>query len=743
MRSVLVLLHVSFLVFLKCVNSDNKGNCQITEGGAFDWDLTAISLDDSQVNQELLSAPYSAPLTVDSCTNNDNNFFEVTYNETHFLIRTTKEMEHFDEKTPTKTGFASIHVDCSLTCKGQSTLPIVFQVSDTNGHDPTFINGPYSFVVPSPLMQKTDFTIYGQSVIVEDLDFTNQDVKFTITPEDFEITAKKIESTKKYTAVFAAKKSIQLNGPKTYALTATDTGSNPGTRHSTTSIVLKPDENSSFDTPSFEQPQYSFSYVDGSKNLQPYDASQGSIKVVTNKPNSIEGSMMITGDLQQFLNLKFDPSTLTITLEVKGTTIRTASAFLISTLSVTTDYKATTTIVVYIKSNSQEAPHFSKVLFTGKYQPDTKEVDLDGPIDVLSKSKVDVSVSDGENKDSFSVVSNGDHFAIKVNKPLSQSVIQQQKTILLKLQATSAEGTSFANLAISLPIAPKFDQSSYSIEYDAKKNEVKMNGSISVLTENGKDAILTLKGDYNECFRFEKDSDGYRVNIDKKLPDKVLEEEKAIVLEIIAESTSVESYATLVIRIEGVEDGNGGSDGDDAGRTPYIIAISVMAGLLVTAVIGGTIFYCVKLRKMGSKTADDTEGPGMQSEKVKFNKHSINGPNAERKTSSIADRRPTGFIRGPPEDLDDRGEMDEAKPDSPSSIRERKKSVIFDLNVEEMPIEKIDAASVGNSDVESKSGDDSLDELSDKSDTESMGNVDSEKNAPKDKEVGKLELTQL
>ncbi|VEN36738.1 unnamed protein product [Callosobruchus maculatus] len=644
MRSVLVLLHVSFLVFLKCVNSDNKGNCQITEGGAFDWDLTAISLDDSQVNQELLSAPYSAPLTVDSCTNNDNNFFEVTYNETHFLIRTTKEMEHFDEKTPTKTGFASIHVDCSLTCKGQSTLPIVFQVSDTNGHDPTFINGPYSFVVPSPLMQKTDFTIYGQSVIVEDLDFTNQDVKFTITPEDFEITAKKIESTKKYTAVFAAKKSIQLNGPKTYALTATDTGSNPGTRHSTTSIVLKPDENSSFDTPSFEQPQYSFSYVDGSKNLQPYDASQGSIKVVTNKPNSIEGSMMITGDLQQFLNLKFDPSTLTITLEVKGTTIRTASAFLISTLSVTTDYKATTTIVVYIKSNSQEAPHFSKVLFTGKYQPDTKEVDLDGPIDVLSKSKVDVSVSDG---------------------------------------------------------------------------------------------------DYNECFRFEKDSDGYRVNIDKKLPDKVLEEEKAIVLEIIAESTSVESYATLVIRIEGVEDGNGGSDGDDAGRTPYIIAISVMAGLLVTAVIGGTIFYCVKLRKMGSKTADDTEGPGMQSEKVKFNKHSINGPNAERKTSSIADRRPTGFIRGPPEDLDDRGEMDEAKPDSPSSIRERKKSVIFDLNVEEMPIEKIDAASVGNSDVESKSGDDSLDELSDKSDTESMGNVDSEKNAPKDKEVGKLELTQL
>nr|CAH7721658.1 unnamed protein product [Callosobruchus chinensis] len=619
----------------------SEGNCHITEEGLFDWSLTIISLDDSKVDVELLSAPYTGSLKVDSCTNNDNNFFEVTNNETHFLIRTTNQMAHFDEMTPKKTGAATLFVDCTLTCESQSTLPITFQIADINGHDPTFLNGPYSFDVPSPIMQKTDITIYGQKIIVEDLDFTNQDVKFTITPEDFEITTLKSASSKHYTAQFAAKKSIQLKEPKTYTFTATDTGNNPGTRSSITSIVLNPDKDSSFDTPSFQEPQYSFLYEDGSESLEPYDKSQGSIKVLTTKPNSIAGSLKITGELEQYLQAKFDPATLTIFLTVSGT-LHTASAFLISTLSVTTDYKATTSIVVYVKSNSKEAPRFAKVLFTGKYQPDRKEVDLDSPIDVLSKSTVDVSISDG---------------------------------------------------------------------------------------------------DYNEYFNLEKDADGLKVNIKNKLPDKVLKDQKAIVLEIIAEITSVEAYATLVIKIEGVDNDSGGSDEDEAGRTPYVIGISVMAGLLVAVVIGGTTFYCVKLRKKGSKTEEDTEDPGTKTEKVKFQKHSINGPNGVRKTSSVADRRPTGFIRAPPEDLVDRDEVEEeGKPDSPRSIkeRERKKSVIFDLNVEEMPIEKVDAASIG-----SKTGDDSLDETSDKSDTESMANVDDENSAAKNKEIGSLEHTQL
>nr|CAH7721659.1 unnamed protein product [Callosobruchus chinensis] len=504
-------------------------------------------------------------------------------------------MAHFDEMTPKKTGAATLFVDCTLTCESQSTLPITFQIADINGHDPTFLNGPYSFDVPSPIMQKTDITIYGQKIIVEDLDFTNQDVKFTITPEDFEITTLKSASSKHYTAQFAAKKSIQLKEPKTYTFTATDTGNNPGTRSSITSIVLNPDKDSSFDTPSFQEPQYSFLYEDGSESLEPYDKSQGSIKVLTTKPNSIAGSLKITGELEQYLQAKFDPATLTIFLTVSGT-LHTASAFLISTLSVTTDYKATTSIVVYVKSNSKEAPRFAKVLFTGKYQPDRKEVDLDSPIDVLSKSTVDVSISDGDNKDYFSIVPDDVHFAVKVVKPLPHSVIQEQKTILLRMKATSTEGSTYAILAINLPIAPKFDQPSYSIEYDAKKNEIKMNGTIGVSTEDGKDAITTLKGDYNEYFNLEKDADGLKVNIKNKLPDKVLKDQKAIVLEIIAEITSVEAYATLVIKIEGVDNDSGGSDEDEAGRTPYVIGISVMAGLLVAVVIGGTTFYCVKLR---------------------------------------------------------------------------------------------------------------------------------------------------
>lgn len=98
---------------------------------------------------------------------------------------------------------------------------IQIQVTDTNGHKPEFSRSSYLFNVPSPIMPLTDFTIFGESIVATDLDFSNQDVTFTILPEDFSVTTVGTDTSKDYTAVFASANIIQLTGSRTYVITAT------------------------------------------------------------------------------------------------------------------------------------------------------------------------------------------------------------------------------------------------------------------------------------------------------------------------------------------------------------------------------------------------------------------------------------------------------------------------------------------------------------------------------------------
>lgn len=96
-----------------------------------------------------------------------------------------------------------------------------FDIKDINEHAPTFGESEYTYSVPTPLMPESDLTRYGKSVIVEDLDFSNNNITFSIDPDDFEINAVPVENSKKYVAEFAAKKVLFLKEPKEYTLTAT------------------------------------------------------------------------------------------------------------------------------------------------------------------------------------------------------------------------------------------------------------------------------------------------------------------------------------------------------------------------------------------------------------------------------------------------------------------------------------------------------------------------------------------
>lgn len=94
-----------------------------------------------------------------------------------------------------------------------------FQITDVNEHAPTFEKAEYTYNVAAPLMPNSDLSRYGPQIIVEDLDFSNQNVKFTIFPDDFNIAT--IVNEKHYTAVFYTKRVLFLDNPTNYTLTAT------------------------------------------------------------------------------------------------------------------------------------------------------------------------------------------------------------------------------------------------------------------------------------------------------------------------------------------------------------------------------------------------------------------------------------------------------------------------------------------------------------------------------------------
>lgn len=94
-----------------------------------------------------------------------------------------------------------------------------FAITDVNEHAPTFSQNEFTYTVPAPLMPQSDLSRYGPTIIVEDLDFSNKDVTFTIDPNDFDIRT--TVNKKKYTAVFYTRNVMLMTQSMEYTLTAT------------------------------------------------------------------------------------------------------------------------------------------------------------------------------------------------------------------------------------------------------------------------------------------------------------------------------------------------------------------------------------------------------------------------------------------------------------------------------------------------------------------------------------------
>ncbi|CAH1276760.1 unnamed protein product [Diabrotica balteata] len=119
-------------------------------------------------------------------------------------------------------------------------------------------------------------------------------------------------------------------------------------------------------------------------------------------------------------------------------------------------------------------------------------------------------------------------------------------------------------------------------------------------------------------------------------------------------------------------------------ETGYIVAISILSVLMFILLAGTAGFYYYKFRK--SRYEKMTEEEYMNS-KVRFDKSSLKRPSnrdSTHRSSAIEERRPTGFIFN--------SAIAEEEPRDSSTdpdMKERKKSVAFDENVEKLQIDSV------------------------------------------------------
>lgn len=94
-------------------------------------------------------------------------------------------------------------------------------IQDGLSYAPTFSQPEYEFIVPMPITKYSDFTLNsGENVIVNETNFSNKDMTFSIEPDHFDVSSTKI-SNKSFKASFQAKDLLQFTENQTYTLTAT------------------------------------------------------------------------------------------------------------------------------------------------------------------------------------------------------------------------------------------------------------------------------------------------------------------------------------------------------------------------------------------------------------------------------------------------------------------------------------------------------------------------------------------
>ncbi|RZC33423.1 uncharacterized protein BDFB_006638, partial [Asbolus verrucosus] len=426
--------------------------------------------------------------------------------------------------------------------------------------------------MPVPLVPKIDLTGFGDSIIVEDIDFSNSDVTFSIDPiGNFALeTISYTEPPKQYQAVLKVTEFTRLTEDAIYTITATDSG-NPA-KTETATITIKVDDSSSLpDIPTFSAPSYEFKYSvsDGKPAIIPIGEP---IIITTSDPDKT------TVDIEEndYFTKSFDPASKEVTIGVTGTPIGTTSKnIMVLKLTVTLgDDSSQSVILVDIPNeNVINIPTFSQPYYTATYLADTT------PHSIALDDGQEISVTKNPDNVGIALIGDSEHFNINkvdnkwqlaVTKDLDADTLKQGEDIVLTLEATATGDGSedidqgFATLIINLPEVtpvqvPQFSNTHYSAQYainpDGIDTVTVTDGPIKITSEGSENVQVDFE-DPSENFKIGKDADGWTISVTNDLSQEILNKGGDIILMLQATVTGEDvahGISTLIIQLPTVK----------------------------------------------------------------------------------------------------------------------------------------------------------------------------------------------
>ncbi|XP_030754867.1 uncharacterized protein LOC115881502 isoform X3 [Sitophilus oryzae] len=524
---------------------------QMTNGQICTNTLQVLTIKDTDVEVQILSTTRSSDITSMTVSVSNNvdkdtalSYFTYSTDDNNFILSTTESFANVN-KDASPTNNKALDIYLTIVCSsGQTYLQI--SIENTHQNSPVFSEENYTFKVPMPLMPKSDITVYGDSVTVTHLDFTNTNIVFSIDPADFDITTSN-HGNKTYTPSFSANKIISLSGTTIYQLTATDSAPEP--KSTTVTLTIEVDEETGLDTPTFSSSLFSYSYT--YKDNVPTLVSLGSdISINSNKISNADYEL--AGDYKDNFKIVFTNESKTFSLEVNTDNSLKLDAIspVILNLVYTTDYTTSTVLVVNV---IKILPKFNNDYYSGTYSFDDNTITWQDEISITDASGVTLS---GGKASLFNIDSST--YKITPIDSLKTSDFDSNSNIILTVTAQSESGNSEAMVIISTPSSDtgslKFDKSLYKATYSVStedKDTVSLTDDIgfSGITDYT-DISIEVEETYQSSIEIKLVSDKFQVNVLSNLEDSILASGGELLISITASQSGVTDKAVGVLVLE-------------------------------------------------------------------------------------------------------------------------------------------------------------------------------------------------
>ncbi|KAL1514108.1 hypothetical protein ABEB36_003425 [Hypothenemus hampei] len=543
MKALVFMILCMFLIIRKvkaqeCVQLPNPAISDLN----YDVEIFAITVDDTVGNDISFEITRNdAGITNEKAASYFTFSITESEGERNLSMSTTSAFENFGKEAYSNGDeLIAIAIIVAITCSGQATnVVMTLSVKDSHRHKPIFNQDKYEFSLPMPMVPSTYFTLNGD-VTVTDENFSNTDMKFEISPEDFLVTYNRIDN-KTFQAIFSPIQVVNIKTEQTYTLAAINSIGN----RTEVPFLITTDPEISLDLPEFGKSIYTYEYSQEELNLKDDEVS-----IKTDKPEQAQISLI--GDYAEYFSYQFD-NVASFKLIVNSTNSLPTNVIgpIIVVATFTTDALATVAFLINIV---KVIPSFTSEFYNGTLDLDTRVINWPQPVYVSDAVKVELS----ENVLNLFTI-DSTTFEIAPTDQLSQSNFDDNSNMIFSITATSATSNQAEAIIIvsiqninnsKLQFSDVVYRGSYNQESDS--NTVTLEDDIEFLGLSDFDGIsITAEESYktNFDFQFDKSKSKWEIYVPNGLSTAVLNENSKLAIVITATNLTESTTAVLILTL--------------------------------------------------------------------------------------------------------------------------------------------------------------------------------------------------